>query len=512
MAKIVVHEKALAHLSRGLYRSPASALRELVSNAWDANAETVEINTNYPLFLRLGVTDNGDGFSRESFEHLMSGNIGNSEKRPTHIELKYGRPLIGRLGIGMLGIAQICGSFTITSKMTDASGFRAHIRLFNFLKEEIDRDSPQVVEKLGGDVREVLVGEYDFDDAFDLREAPRGTSIVTEDMHPSFVQAFQQSVGTEDFRKPPLLWKTAIENVVSKYRSLQELGDYWRLLWELSAACPIPYISPDALPNHLVRDEQRRLQSYKFKVTVDNIELRKPVFLHNNPGGYTTKKIAEQQFRIYARDLRFHGYIAVQEGTQLRPDELRGIMIRINNVAIGYYDQTFLDYRSNEGPRSRWVTSEIYVDDGLEDALNIDRDSFNRFHPQFKALQKYIHDLLQKSIFPEVYKKIEQRSRKKRAQVRAKRASHVRQALESLPDINVRVEKAFGKTDAPKVVRRGKGVIVTLADDSQIATRKSHQQLAAAILAIFEVANSHADAEERRTVFGQLLLELLSKW
>lgn len=50
MPKIRVHEKALAHLSRGLYRSPASALRELVSNAWDANATTVAINTNYPNF------------------------------------------------------------------------------------------------------------------------------------------------------------------------------------------------------------------------------------------------------------------------------------------------------------------------------------------------------------------------------------------------------------------------------------------------------------------------------
>ena len=50
MPKIRVHEKALAHLSRGLYRSPASALRKLVSNAWDANATTVAINTNYPNF------------------------------------------------------------------------------------------------------------------------------------------------------------------------------------------------------------------------------------------------------------------------------------------------------------------------------------------------------------------------------------------------------------------------------------------------------------------------------
>jgi hypothetical protein len=512
MAKIIVHEKALAHLSRGLYRSPASALRELVSNAWDANAETVEINTNYPLFLRMSITDNGDGFSRDSFHRLMSGNIGNSEKRPKHVELEHGRPLIGRLGIGILGIAQICGSFTIMSKMKDGSGFRARVRLFSFLKEQIDRDAPQVVTKEDAYVEAVQVGEFDFDDAFDLKKAPFGTSIVTEDIHPSFVRAFQQSVDAEYFRKPPLSWKTAIEKIVSKQQSLQELGDYWRLLWELSAACPIPYISSNALPEGLVRTEQRRLQSYKFKVTVDNIELRKPVFLHDNPGGYTTRKIEEQNLRVYARDLRFHGYIAVQESLQLRPDELRGIMIRINNVAIGYYDQTFLDYRLNEGPRSRWVTGEIYVDKGLEDALNIDRDSFNRFDPQFKALQKYVHDLLQQSIFPEVYKKLDRRSSKKRALVRAKRASHIRETLESLPDVKVKVEKARGKTDHPKVSRRGNSITLTLADDSQITTRRLHQQLAAAVLAIFEVANTGGSAEERRAMFGELLRELLSKW
>ena len=80
MGKIKVHEKALAHLSRGLYRSPASAIRELVSNAWDANAKFVRISTNYPLFYQISVEDNGEGFTKEDFETLMSGGIGNSNK------------------------------------------------------------------------------------------------------------------------------------------------------------------------------------------------------------------------------------------------------------------------------------------------------------------------------------------------------------------------------------------------------------------------------------------------
>src|SRR5260370_22990463 len=115
MPKIKVHEKALAHLSRGLYRSPASALRELVSNAWDANATLVRIDTNYPNFFQVSVEDNGDGFTLEDFERVMKG-VGNSEKRADGAPLKFGRPMIGRLGIGLFGIAQIALGLTISSK------------------------------------------------------------------------------------------------------------------------------------------------------------------------------------------------------------------------------------------------------------------------------------------------------------------------------------------------------------------------------------------------------------
>src|SRR5436305_9230350 len=127
MPKITVHEKALAHLSRGLYRSPASALRELVSNAWDANATIVRIDTNYPNFFQISVEDNGDGFTQDDFKRIMGGGIGNSQKRPQNKPLKFGRPIIGRLGIGLLGIAQICGAFTITSKTRSVGGFKARV-------------------------------------------------------------------------------------------------------------------------------------------------------------------------------------------------------------------------------------------------------------------------------------------------------------------------------------------------------------------------------------------------
>ncbi len=149
MPKIKVHEKALGHLSRGLYRSPASALRELVSNAWDANATVVRIITNYPNFFQIAVEDNGAGFTRDEFVNLMDGGIGNSEKRPRQSSTINGRPIIGRLGIGMLGIAQICLGFKIIARPKTGEGFSARIRLYDLLKERLDRNDPEVTRQEG---------------------------------------------------------------------------------------------------------------------------------------------------------------------------------------------------------------------------------------------------------------------------------------------------------------------------------------------------------------------------
>src|ERR1700730_3107674 len=196
---IKVSEKALAHLSRGLYRSPASALRELVSNAWDANATVVRITTNYPNFYQIAVEDNGEGFTEEDFVRLMeSGGIGNSLKRPTTKTLLYGRETIGRYGIGMLGIANICGSFRITSKTKEGKGFKATVRLYDALKMKLD--TGEVVHD-----NIVEVGKFIIED-FDPKKARVGTTIMTDDVVPTFIKAFQDSLKFEDFKEVPATW------------------------------------------------------------------------------------------------------------------------------------------------------------------------------------------------------------------------------------------------------------------------------------------------------------------
>jgi hypothetical protein len=524
MPKIRVHERALAHLSRGLYRSPASALRELVSNAWDANATRVDIDTNYPKFFQLSIGDNGDGFTREDFESLMSGGIGNSQKRTDNEPLKYVRPTIGRLGIGMLGIAQICGSFVVTSTPNSGKPFKARVNLYDLAKEKMDEKDSELVHdattNLGGEQisgKIVDVGTYEFE-KLDADVPARGTRILVDDVAPIFTLAFTESLTLEEYKPMPREWRQAVVRVLNKAPSLQVLGDYWRLLWELSAACPIPYLANDALPKSIVKDRNITLESYKFGLYVDGRQLFKPVLLRGNPGGYTTTLINPGPMKVYGKTLSFSGYIAVQEGLQLKPDELRGILIRIKNVGIGYYDQSMLDYRFNEGPRTRWLTGEIYVDQGLEDALNVDRDSFNRFHPEFRALQSHIHSVLRDEVFPAVYKNIDVRSKERKSKITTKRSGIVKSVVQDHDDRSVRIVRTAAadnndeKRSYSSAHRTRDSIEVVVTKEDDLPTGKASRQLAQAILTIFEVALLESDKAAQRKKFSELLLDLLKRW
>jgi hypothetical protein len=522
MPKIKVHERALAHLSRGLYRSPASALRELVSNAWDANATEVNIDTNYPNFFQLSVQDNGDGFSRDEFERMMKGGIGNSGKRVEARQPKFGRPLIGRLGIGMLGIAQICGSFVVTSKPLKGTGFRANVHLYDLGKSKWDEAKSDLVhdadvvsdgQKLSDKI--IDIGTYDFEEIGD-EELPQGTRILTEDVTPTFTQAFQDSLKLEGYKPVPIDWRRAVTKTLNSSISLQLLGDYWRLLWELSASCPVCYLSDDALPKGLIRQENEHLEACKFNLIVDGRRLLKPIYLKGNPGGYTTYKLERKTLKVYGRSLTFSGYIVVQEGKQLKPDELRGILVRIRNIGVGYYDPSMLDYRFNEGPRSRWVTGEIFVEEGLEDALNIDRDSFNRFHPEFRALQEEVHKVLRGDVFPSVYKNIDVRSKEKREEKSVKREKLTKDVLKAVENRPIKITRHLAATDEDEVssssLRKRDAVEISVPKAEELSTSKSSQQLARSILMVFELALLESDKDDQRRKFTELLLTLLKRW
>ncbi len=148
-AVLETDERVLARISDGIYRQPASALRELVSNAYDADATRVIIQTDAPRFSEIRVRDNGNGMSVEALATVIH-QIGGSSKRtyagatlgvtneadPTLTP--SGRKLIGKIGIGLFSVAQLTRQFQIiTKRRGDDFRLVADVTLHTFSDEQI---------------------------------------------------------------------------------------------------------------------------------------------------------------------------------------------------------------------------------------------------------------------------------------------------------------------------------------------------------------------------------------
>lgn len=127
-ATLKTDERVFARITDGIYREPSSALRELIANAYDADATEVRIETDAPRFSRIVVRDNGHGLTEEALIHVIC-HIGGSLKRTEQgrefnvvsksdpLLSPAGRRLIGKLGIGLFSVSQLTHHLVIVTKV-----------------------------------------------------------------------------------------------------------------------------------------------------------------------------------------------------------------------------------------------------------------------------------------------------------------------------------------------------------------------------------------------------------
>lgn len=136
---IKVSSGILLHIGAGIYNSVAGAIKELVSNSFDADATRVIISTDYPKFEQIKVLDNGIGMSPGYFAKAMQ-SIGSTLKsliQPSGITAIFKRPIIGHLGIGLMALTQVCEEATIESQATGSkSKFVAKLDFSEFKRRK----------------------------------------------------------------------------------------------------------------------------------------------------------------------------------------------------------------------------------------------------------------------------------------------------------------------------------------------------------------------------------------
>ena len=517
---IEVSSKVLGHISTGIYRSPGGAIKELVSNAFDADATRVAITTNWPSFDIITCRDNGSGITRKKFEAIMTREIGDSTKRAkpdrnTDDMTSLGRPIIGRLGIGMLGIAQICHEFNVISHDKDTqTAFSARVRLGDFLNEKASGISPDRDPEESTDVGEFMVEtiEYEVDKV--------GTYVIASGMRSAFVRKFRETSGEDPL---PSKFSEFLKRI-HHARSVKILSNYWQMVWELAVTCPVPYVDEGPFDWDKIRAEpelkewlvnlQKSLRAYQFEVVIDGLSLRKP---HQYPLASpqlpkqerTTGRLffVNENIEVYEQPFKLSGYIYLQNSRAVEPMELRGLLVRIRNVAIGTYDPTLFKYPRVPAPRFNWLSGEIYVEGSLEFALNIDRDSFNEIHPHFVKLKEIIHNLLQKKVFPEADRGQRERSQEMRKDQENKKQVRLKSLIcQELGDDYLLIsadEKPF-----PLIIDTGENVIFENNQSEFLPKSQSKRELIQFIAHAFEIS-MEVPEEERREKFYRLLLKLV---
>lgn len=533
--QLLTSDRIIARVTDGIYREPWSAFRELVSNAYDADASLVSIDTDYPFFSEIKITDDGNGMSADILAHMLE-NIGGSSKRTSEgkklgtvssldpTKSPRGRKLIGKIGIGMFAVAQLTNKFQVISRVSGSDELvSATISIHAYKEDELVED----------DAEPYASGSYLVHSEKDPDLDAHGTTIILYSILEPVRRKLQSlemwetieeqssddslgdleilreptyHIGRVDRKneivkiKPRLPWslkdspkdkfrglfRAAMEEKSSlrEQKDLSHLDTYLEMIWRLSLSAPLRYIGEHPFelkgslpirffelsnsPKGVAKEKEFRpersvahafkLEEFsnskksKFEIHVDGVALSRPVFISSELQGSgslekpmlfigkSTKVFKDIDSKRTGGELSFEAYL--YWNSKIIPKESIGALIRVNGASGTLFDPEFLAYKTSEQTRKRQITCEIFVHQGLDGAINIDRESFNSSHPHYLYIQRWLHNSFKQ--FATQHKRIGRAVREKKLLAQAKfeqkqSQKHVQQIWEKKRGKNLEV-------------------------------------------------------------------------
>lgn len=481
------NQRIIGRVTDGIYREPWAAFRELIANAYDADAGTVVIETSAPHFDKITVRDDGNGMSPDTLAYIFH-NIGGSSKR-TQVGFKLntanfedsnlspaGRPLIGKIGIGLFAVAQLTQHFQIITKARgELIRSSATILLKTHNEQELSKTDLET-EYVAGNVQIIseTVPEAEIDS--------HGTAIILYSLRPEIRKSLQSlrswsasmelgNDGNSIVERPKfhigvlpdailehpdgfganLPWDSS-DSPSEKFRklvvaagdvgdragrplNLEHFDEYLRSIWKLSLSLPLQYLNGHpfdkagssgvqflSLPRGKGPAEVMEINAESsprkklgleagtssggptFKVILDDVELMRPIDLPDNLRKPSRVKsplmMIAKEAEPFKSDtieraggkLSFEAYL--YWNSKIIPKDTAGVLIRIREASGTLFDTNFLDYQVSEQNRLGQITAEIFVLEGLDGAINIDRESFNYSHPHYLYIQRWLHKAL----------------------------------------------------------------------------------------------------------------------
>jgi hypothetical protein len=342
---IQVNSEVVKHLSVGLYRNFARAVKELISNSYDADATEVKIKLNLSNN-SLIIRDNGNGMDLDALKNNFF-NIAKGSPISYSVD-ELGRSKIGTFGIGFLGTFPYCKEFElITKKKGDDKVIEITLiteKYFQGSSFQIAKDE-SVHYKLSKSDLPLETGE---------------TIITLKDIAPHIVQDLK-------------IDHTGNTNI-------DKLGGFEKFKWTLAQYSPIQF-----------PEEQQDLREFfiNSKKVPMRLWLNSEELFRNVP---EKAIILEKGSKTFGEiELKF---AIMSPNEPVKPGEAKGLQIRLRDVAIGFpRDFDVGKYTGKVLGKFNYICGEIHILSGLESALMIDRDSFS-YTEQIFEFESFFRDKL----------------------------------------------------------------------------------------------------------------------
>lgn len=334
--KIKVGEAIIDLLSGRIYRTLPIALKELVSNAWDADAENVQIFIHEDK-KQIAIIDDGTGMTKSDLKNYVNIAITSKAKKQ---KTAGGRPLIGHYGIGVLSALPFCRKITVQTTVEGSDEI-------NFLTITSDRWIDDEGHRKPPSEKELTVecpGRTEHDDRL-LQE--HGTTILLEDIFPAE-------------------WNIITEPANPHRKDYMKFNGIERIKWFLQQYSPIEY-HPTA---HPYVDFFKTPKEYKPMKLFFNGE---QLFRNAIKGA---KELERNEKASIANGRIVFRYLILSPRRNVEPEDLRGLQIRMKNVAIGLPTH-FEIYKLSAKlyGRMKYIGGEIEILKGFENQLSLDREN-----------------------------------------------------------------------------------------------------------------------------------------
>ncbi len=446
-----ISPKVIQHISSGMYRSPASAIKELLINSFDADATEVELGLIFgkselgePKLEKIYVNDNGAGMDGHKLRRVFSqvgdslkSREGNSPNDDMYTE-KLKRPLVGRLGIGILAIASATSSFKVVSKKEKSNEeFTAEVTISQFEKaiEKISAIEEFPMGKVKLTNRLVDYSEQGYTRVEVSEFKPPFMTYINHDVKESFVFNYVCKPDPNDKYN----WEGYYEKYLDKFYEYDRISNMTELdqsIIQLGNIIPVRYLKEGPVRKSfkfegkvfeilnaggkVITFIKNRLENYDFNVKI-TVEFKAEEFRNSfylfKPQLFPTWSILKEwkdsgkpieqlmpnifefshKYNIgsneYERMIEINGY-AYHQNARINPREYRGLLYRVYNVAIGEDYKDDLRIYSNNPIALHQTSIEVYLDRGFQSVVNIDRESFYQAGEAYQYLKAYLEHTL----------------------------------------------------------------------------------------------------------------------